>query len=300
MKKVLIALVLLVVLAVGGISLYVNEIIGTAIERAGTYAMGVDTRVGFVRLRLTRADFRMNRFRIGNPAGFDEPSFLTLGSATIDVDPGTLRKPVIVIPEIRLDDIDVALERKGNKTNYGVILNNVGRFERGKPAGKAPPAEAPASQKRFIVNRILITNVDAYVEWSKLAADQTGLKVRIPEIELKNVGAENAEGVAMAELSNIVLKAILGSVARYGGDLPGAILGSLNGGLQGVERVPGVVVSGLGGSAAEKVGKAVGGEVGDAIMGVGGDASESVGNAVGDEAKKALGGLFGGDKEEKK
>ena len=185
MKKILIGLVLVLVLTVGGVSLFVNEIVGTAIERAGSYAMGVETTVGFVRLRLLMADFRMSRFRIANPSGFDEPHFLRLRSATIDVDAGTLQEPVVVIQELLLDGIEVALERDGEKTNYGVILANVGRFEK----GKAPPPEEPASETRFIVKRILITDVEAYVEWNQLAANATGLKVHIPEIELKDVGA---------------------------------------------------------------------------------------------------------------
>ncbi|MGI9592141.1 MAG: hypothetical protein ACR2P8_12285 [Myxococcota bacterium] len=143
------------------------------------------------------------------------------------------------------------------------------------------------------MNRIAITNVDAYVEGNELAADETGLQLTIPEIVLENVGAENAKGVAMSELTDIILKAILGSIARYGGDLPGAMLSALKGDLGGLGRVPGVVVSGLGGSAVEKVGEMVGGEVGDQIRGVGGSAAEGVGEAVNESAKDALQGFFG-------
>jgi hypothetical protein len=119
----------------------------------------------------------------------------------------------------------------------------------------------------------------------------------IPQIELKDIGAHNAQGVVMSEFSAIVMKAILGSIARYGTDLPGVMLGELNKGLGGVARVPGVVVTGMGSNLVEATGAAVGGETGDAIRGVGGSAVESVGEAVGDEAAKALGGLFGGKKE---
>jgi len=297
MKKLGIGLAGVLVLVLAGAWFFVNEIVGSAIEQAGSYAMGVDTRVGFVRLRIVPGDFRLNRLRIANPAGFEESHFLKLGRATIDVDVGTLLEPVVVISELRVDAVDVALERADKKTNYGVILASVTRFEQQDSEG-AVPAEDQGSSTRFIVRRILVTNVDAYVEWNELAADQTGLKLHIPEIELKEVGAKNGKGVSMAELSNIVLKAILGSIARYGGDLPGVMLSALKGGMSGVVRVPGVEVTGLGGSAVEKMGKAVGGEVGDAIQGVGGDAAKSVGEAVGDSAKKAMGGIFG-DKDEK-
>jgi hypothetical protein len=297
LKKILLGFVLVLVLLVGGVSLYVNEVVGTAIEKSGTYALGVDTTVGFVRLRLVRTDFRVNRLRIANPPGFGEPQFLRMEDATISVDRGTLMEPVVRIPELRLERIVVALEKEGSGTNYGVILDNVQRFEKESASEGADPPDDPEAGKRFIVNRLLITDVEAYVEWNELAADATGLRITIPQIELKDIGAESAKGVAMSELTNIVLKAVLGSIQRYGGDLPGAMMSALQGGLGGVARVPGVVVSGVGGSLVEQAGAAVGGEVGDAIRGVGGSAVEGVSEAAGKEASRALGGLFGGGDE---
>jgi hypothetical protein len=298
MKRILIGLVVLFLAAGAAVSLYINQIVGSAIEHGATYALGVDTRVGFVRLRLLPADFRMRRLRIANPPGFDEPRFLELGGAEIDVARQTLLEDVVVIPLFALDGINVALERKGKQTNYGVILKNLSHFESGKPpAQEGEPADA-GSEKRFVVNRLVISDVTAHVEWSALASDQSALKVVIPQIELENIGAHNAQGVVMSELTNIIMKAILGAVARYGTDLPGAMLGELNKGLGGVARVPGVVVAGMGANLVEATGAAVGGKTGDAIRGVGGSAVESVGEAVGDEAAKALGGLFGGKKEE--
>jgi hypothetical protein len=297
MKRILIGLVVLFLAAGAAVSLYINQIVGGAIERGASYALGVDTRVGFVRLRLLPADFRLRRLRIANPPGFDEPRFLALSSAEIDVARETLLEDVVVIPLFALDDIDVALEREGKQTNYGVILENLSRFESGEPpAQEAEPYDA-GSERRFIVKRLVISDVTAHVEWSGLASDQSALKVVIPQIELKDIGAHNAQGVVMSEFSAIVMKAILGSIARYGTDLPGVMLGELNKGLGGVARVPGVVVTGMGGNLVEAAGAAVGGETGDAIRGVGGSAVESVGEAVGDEAAKALGGLFGGKKE---
>jgi hypothetical protein len=294
MKRILIGLVVLFLVAGAAVFLYINQIVGGAIERGATYALGVDTRVGFVRLRLLPADFRLRRLRIANPPGIDEPHFLKMGGAEIDVARETLLEDVVTVPLFTLDGVDVALEREGNQTNYGVILDNLSRFESGKaPAQEEAPAD-PGSEKRFIVNRLLITDVTAHVEWSELASDQSALEVVIPQIEIKDIGAHNAQGVVMSEFSAIVMKAILGSIARYGTNLPGVMLGALNEGLGGVARVPGVVVTGMGSNLVEAAGAAVGGKTGDAIRGVGGSAVES----VGEEAAKALGGLFGGKKDD--
>jgi hypothetical protein len=295
-KKILLGLLVVFFAAVGGVWLYTNQIIGSAIERGATYALGVDTRVGFVRLRLLRGDFALSGLRIDNPPGFDEPSFLDLDGAHIRVDLDTVRSEVVRIPEFTLQGVDVALEREGRKTNYGVIMANLGRFE--SKGAKPPPDAAPAGEKRFIVDRLLIRDVEARVEWNDLAADATGVRVEIPQIELQGIGADNARGVVMSELTAIVLKAVLGSIARYGTNLPAAVLSGLNSGLGDLVRVPGVVVSGVGKTAVDHVADAIGGEVGDAVRGVGGSATEAAGKAVGDTAGKALGGLFGGKQQE--
>lgn len=298
MKKLLIGVVVVAVAMAAAAALSVNELVGGAVERGSTYALGVSTRVGFVRLALLDGSFRLARLRIGNPAGFDQDHFLTLHDARMDVDLSSLRRDVVVVPVLSLDGVDVILEKSGTgATNYGVILQNVKRFESGgaRGAAAAPPQ---GGGKRFIVQRLRITDVTARVEWSRLASDATAVHVNIPEIDLHDLGAAHGKGVTLAELSNIVLKAVLGSVARYGGDLPAAMLSELEGGLAGLTRLTGVAVSGIGGSAVEEVGKALGGEVGDAVRGVGGDAAKSVGDAVGSSAGKALKGLFGGKHEE--
>lgn len=295
MRKLLIGVGLVLVLVVGGVWLFVNELLGTAIERGARYALGVDVRVGFVRLALLSADFRMNGFQVANPPGFDEPRFLRLARAQIDVDPGTLRQDVVVVRHFGLEDVDVALEREGQRTNYGAILDHLKRFESKK--SDTPVSEQSGGGKRLIVEHLAIRDVLAHVEWTGVASDQSAVEVVIPEILLEGIGAKDGRGVSMAELTNIVTKAILGSIARYGGDLPGVMLGELRSGLGGLSRVPGVVVKGIGGSAVEKAGDVIGGPIGDAVRGVGGSAVEGVGEAAADQAGKALGKLFGGSSE---
>jgi hypothetical protein len=290
MKKILAGLLLLLVAAVGGVWLYSNELVGSAIERSASYALGVESRVGFVRLRLLRGDFALNGFRVANPPGFDEPHFLTLERARVQVDLPTLRAEVVRIPSFELETLDVALERRGKQTNYGVILQNLKRFEAKQRAQAAPPGEAAASGQRVIVERLSIRDVRAYVEWNELAPNQTGMRVEIPEIALRNIGAENARGVALAELQAIVVKAVLGSVARYGEGLPGAVLGGLDAGLGGLSRVGGVVVRGAGQAGVDEIA----GELGGAARGAGGAAAKTV-EELGRGVGRALGGLFEGE-----
>ena len=298
MKKLLIGVVGLFVALLVGASFYVNEIVGTAIERGGTYALGVETTVGFVRLSPFGGNFRISSLRIANPPGFERPSFLELGSGNIDVALATLTEPVVHVSRFSLDDIEITLEQARGKSNYGEILNNLGRFEKGK--APTPKQEDSGAGTRVVVDELVISNVTANVEWIDAPANVAMTKIEIPEIRLQGIGAHNAQGVAVSELSNIIIKAIMGAITRYGGDLPSVMLGELQRNMGGLTRLPGVMVEGMGSNVVESVGNAVPGAVGDAVRGVGGtttEAAKGVTGAVGAEAKKALGGLFGGDKD---
>jgi hypothetical protein len=147
----------------------------------------------------------------------------------------------------------------------------------------------------------VIADVNALLEWSGVASDQTGLKVSIPEIRLHDIGAQNAQGVAMAELTDIVVKAILGAVAKHGTNLPGAVLGQLRSGVGALGSVPTDVVLDVGDKAVERISEAAPGEIGGVVRDVGGAAVGDAGKAVDEEASKALeglGGLLGGKRDE--
>jgi hypothetical protein len=263
----LLALVLAVIV-------YVDRVAGEAIERGATYALGVSTNVGFVRVGLLAGSLRTSSLRIANPPGFSAVHFLSLGSGGIDIDVATLQEETVVARQLTLDDVEVSLERSGGKTNYGTILANLKRFEGSDPQ----PTDTSESGTRFVVKQVLITNVKA-----RLTAGETigEVAVTIPEIRLENVGSGPGGGVGLAELSNILLKAILRGIALEGGNLPAALVGQLGSGLASLGPVSIEVVSSLG-SVVEGL------SVESATRGV----SDGVATA-GEEAEKALRGLGG-------
>jgi hypothetical protein len=259
---------------------YVDAIAGAAIEKGATYALGVDTQVGFVRIGLLTGSFRIGSLKIENPPGFDAKRLLTLGDGRLRVSVDSLRKQVVEIPTFALERIEVSLEKAKGKTNYGVILANLKRFESSE--AKPAPAESGGGRpgKRFIVRELLLRDISAHVEYTEGIGSLGAIDVTVPEIRLENIGAHNAQGVAMSELTNIIMKAIFHSIAKYGTNLPSALAGDLNAGLGGLSKVPIQVVS----STTEALTKGLPKPVGDAARQLGSGAGKAL---------EGLGGLFG-------
>jgi hypothetical protein len=265
---------------------YLDVIAGAAIEKGATYALGVDTQVGFVSIGLLTGSIRIGSLKIENPPGFDAKHLLTFGDGRLEASIDSLQQEVVEVPVFVLERVEVALEKAKGKTNYGVILANLKRFE--SSGSKPTPAESGEAGpgKRFIVRELLIRDVSAHVEHTEglgALGALGAIKVSVPEIRLKNIGAENARGVAMSELTNIIVKALFQGIARYGTNLPDVLTGDLRANLGGLANVPIQVVGGTTGALTKSLPQ----PVGDAARQLGGEAGKALGG---------LGGLFGGKK----
>jgi len=264
--------------------LYIDVIAGASIEKGATYAMGVESKVGFVRLGLLAGSFRIGSLDIANPPGFDAKHLLKLGDGRLDVSIDSLQSDVVEIPTFVLEGVDVALEKAQGTTNFGVILANLKRFE-SKGSKPAPTeSEEAGPGKRFIVRELVIRDLSAHVEHTEGLGDIGAINVTVPEIRLTNIGARNAQGVVLSELTNIIMKAIFEAIAKYGANLPGVFAGELRNGLGGLSNVPIQVV----GSTTEAMSETLNAPAVESARQLGGEAGKKL--------REGFGGLLGGEK----
>ncbi len=292
---------IVVVLAVVGYVM-IDKITKTAIEKGGTYAMGVETKLDDVSMGLFSGEMSMNGLSVANPEGFNAEHFLKLGDGHVKVTVGSLMSDKVEVPTLNLNNIEIVLEKNKGKANYDVILENLAKLG-GEDEGAVQDTE---EGKKFVVNELLITNVKVKAE----VVGDLSTTIEIPEIKLTDIGSDSDKGVLLKDLSGIVVAAILKSVASLPGDLlPGDIGQGLQGGLEAigglgefsvqvigdVTNAAGEVVAEAGkivGEAAEKLGEGVEG-VGEAAKGIG----EGAGKAV-EGIGEGIGGLLGGKKKE--
>lgn len=270
---------LLVILAVGGLVLFVDRIAKSAVESGTESALGVDASLGSAHVGLFSGEFGLTRLVIGNPPGYEGDPFVSLRGARMDVGLATLLDDTVVVPLFALDGLRLRLVSEGRKTNFGQILD---KMKQGGASGP-PPEEEAASAKKFVVNEVRISDVVARVEVRAAGRTLRELEVPVPEIRLRDVGSESSGGVVFSQLSATLTQAVLEAVARQGGALPGELRSALQANLRGLPRV-GVDL------------------VGAAARGDAKGVTEEAGRAVREEAGKRLRelgeGLFGREKEE--
>ena len=234
-KVLLIVVVVIVVLLSGaaiGLFMYADALAKKGIERGGTYALGVETKVGSTDVGLLDGTFDMSDLRVANVAGYPGPHFLTLADGSVAVSLGSLRQQTVVLPHLRLDELDVRLEKKDGATNYNVILENL------KKVGSDKPVPA-GEEKKYIVNDLSIGHITVHVDLigsagvpgavGEAIGSLTKVTVPIDEVKLQNVGKAEG-GLTMGQLTSVIVRAVLVAAAEQGkGLIPADILGDLEG-----------------------------------------------------------------------
>ena len=300
-KKIVAAVVVIIVVLIVAVFFWIDRLAKAGVEGGATYALGVDTQLDSMDVGVFSGSVAMADLNVANPTGFESPHFLQLGEGRVSVSLGTLMEDKVVLSELTLSGLNLNLVHHKGKANYKVILDNLKKFE----SGEKKEAAEEEGGKRFVVQKVTVRDVHVEVEMLPIGGALTRVPIIIDAIELENVGSDSDKGILLADLTNIILKAILTTVARQGGDLlPGDIAGELTAGLdqlKGLGDVSVQVVGKVTAQVAEQVTEAaekVGEEVGKAVE----ETTEKVGEGLdraGKDVKRGLGGVLDLGKKDK-
>lgn len=228
MKKLLVrgiaALVLLALLAAGTFVIFLDPIVRTTIEKGGTAATGVETKLDSADVGLTGSRFDLEGLSIANPPGFS-PHFLQLKGAHASWDSGSLFSEKLEIRSIVVEGLELHLERTDKGTNWSPILANL---EKLSGPNKDAPAE-PSGKKRSIqIDKLEIRGAKAFLDVQGLPVISGSKSVELPPIVIENL---KSDGSAI-EITAVVVRAVIGAVVEQaaksgGGIFPDDVLGGL-------------------------------------------------------------------------
>ena len=284
--KILVVLALVVVGLVVVSVLFIDSLVRTAVEKSGTYALGVETTLEEADLGLFSGRVALGGLVVDNPDGFEKEHFLEMGSVACEVPPSSVFADVVEIALVEIADLTLDIERGSEGTNYGILLENLGRFESdegpgGETDGGASEEEEPGTSKKFQIRRISLTNISVTVNLLPAGGDVTRQTLTIPKIELTDVGTAD-DGASATEIVTTLISALLQATIDAGaGTIPADLLQDLSGKLEGLE--------GLAQGKIEEIQKDLEEKIGDGLE----DATEKLGG----ELEKGLDGLFGNKKD---
>jgi hypothetical protein len=214
--------------------LYIDRIARVGMETGATYALGVRTTVADVSVGLRAGKIGIDVVNVDNPVGYQSPHFMRLARGNAEVTLPSLMSELVEMPELTLSGIDMNLERRGRKSNYKIILENIKKFESRVEEIK-PRTD---SEKKYVIRRVNFEDVSVVVELLPVGGDLTRIPIHIDRIELRDVGSHQTKGVVLSELTHILVKALIEAVIRRAGDLlPRDVMSELAAGLKGLDEI---------------------------------------------------------------
>jgi hypothetical protein len=219
MKKILLKTILvlavLTVIALVAASFYLGQVIKQGVETFGPKLTRTSVKLEKASLLLFSGSGSLEGLVVGNPEGFLTPRAISVGSASLAIEPRSLLSDKIVIRSIKVEAPEIMLETGLGGSNLGKILANVqaaagGGATNATAETKAKPAAAPGG-KKLQVDEFVITG--AKVRLSVVGMEGSSIQLKLSTIQLKDLG-KGPEGITSAELTEQVLKTLFEAVIK--------------------------------------------------------------------------------------
>jgi uncharacterized protein involved in outer membrane biogenesis len=208
MKKLILILagvvVLVVVAAVVGVGLFLDEAIKKGVETYAPQYTQTPVKIDAVALSALSGSGSIKGFVMGNPAGYKTPYAMQVGSASLAVKPASLFPGKVIFHSIVIQNPEINFEGDLAGNNLNTILKNV----QAASAGTASSTNAPASSgttKKLQVDEFVLTGGKVQLSTSLLGGRAT--MVQLPDIRLSGLGT-GPDGITGAELTQRAIRAI--------------------------------------------------------------------------------------------
>src|SRR5262245_21352420 len=124
-RRTILVLVLLIILGAVGVHFFLDSAIKKGVETFGPQITKVSVKLDSVSLSLLSGSGKIQGLVVGNPEGFKTPSAISVGTASLALQPRSLLSDKIVVKSIILKAPEITFETDLKNVNLKKILANV-------------------------------------------------------------------------------------------------------------------------------------------------------------------------------
>jgi len=213
MKKGLIVAAVLAAILVGLALFAYNRldiVVKVALEHYGPDVTGVSVKVADVEISPHDGRGRLRALELGNPPGFSASRSARFGEVILEIDPATLRSPVVHVRAIGVEAPTIVYERGDKTTNLDVISRNIEAYSK-RSGDTDGSSRMEGSRRRFIIDRLLIRGAKVTMTTPSLKGQ--GVSFDLPDIELHDIGRRQ-NGVTASQAAGIIANAVIARIAQ--------------------------------------------------------------------------------------
>ncbi len=203
------AIVVVIAIIIFGLS-NLGPIIKRAVNSYGPKITKTELHVADVGVSIFSAEAKIKKFFLGNPAGFETPSAMKVGSVLVNVDEKSLTSNTIVIDRIEVIRPEITYEKKGGIDNFNTILKNITKTSDSEKRSKKE-SEKEGAGKKLIIRDFIVKEGKVNLELSVSGIGDKKISATLPNIHLKDIG-KNKNGVSPAEAFKEIFAALYGKI----------------------------------------------------------------------------------------
>lgn len=200
MKKLIIAIGILVLIVIGGV-IYVGTqldgIIAGIIEDEGSAATQTPVRVAGVEIKIAEASAAISNLTVGNPEGFSGNA-IEMDGFSMRLDPSSLTTDTIVIEDVTVSGARLNVLQQGVGNNLNQLLDNLRSLQQGAGASEG-------GGKKLIIERFTLEGASAFLSAPDLTEDR---EVSLPTIVVRDIGRAS-NGATGAEVAQQLLRPVI-------------------------------------------------------------------------------------------
>jgi len=243
MKKILLGIAIVLLLAIGGGAWWLysslDSLVASAIRTYAPEILGVSVKLSGVSIKPADGSASLRGLVIGNPKGFKTAHALSLGEIDMTLDINSLTKDVILIKQISVIKPDIIYEKGSGGSNLDAIQHNVDSYVAAHGGGKSE-AKDKGPGKKFIIENFYLKGAKAEVSAEILQGKE--ISVPIPDLHLTDIG-KKSNGATAGEAAKQIVGAITQSVTKASA---AALSGAVEGVKKGAEAATGKIKGFLG------------------------------------------------------
>jgi len=255
------AIVVVIAVAIGIFYFNLDKIIIAGVEGYGSDVTKADVTLAEVDLDITSGKGALRGLKVGNPAGFEEPSAFELGEISLVLNTDDTNEKLIHITEIRVSAPKITYELNQTTNNLDALKKNIDDFMKAN-AGDDKSSSAKSDDDggeapKIIMDSLIIENGQVVVK-APITLNKK-IEGSLPTIRMKDIGKSKGGATpeeVVAQIINSVSNSAMSVVTGLG---IGKTLDGLTDGVKGAaEALTKSLPKGSGGDAGKAVEDAAG------------------------------------------
>ena len=206
----------IVLIAVIGIYVLISQfsnIAKSVTEKIASETLKTPVRIAHMHIDLSNLSVEVGGISIKTPAGhgFEKPHVLTIDRVLVDGD--SFENNLLKFDEIAVSGLDLYFEGQADKTNIGVLKENLNAGASSKASSSNGDTSGQKEPIKVVIKKLNIE--EGTLHPSVLLIDNVVSSVPLPSLKLYGVG-EKTNGVLASEALSQVFNALLNSATKVG------------------------------------------------------------------------------------